>query len=238
MSTEFNDGKGFNEKLTIKYCGFSVSETTGQRTYNITLQGSKELCMQGLEQTYKVGTNHPEWGHIEEAKVVNNNQGPIYNLELKCSSDTNGGIDTSTGSSFGPKSSELTMSMLQLDLETKDNYKRNWNYNLYSTIKKDNLSNYSYQRAVISGVMDPIMPVFYPSATWELDGIDGTDFEYPGDGVTEPTSQAYFHWAKNITECPPLPRYRIWHRIYSMKKPGVEFFQIPTYTLQVMLQEA
>lgn len=221
MSEEYN---GFQTDASIKYCGLTVEETKSERLTTVVLQGSKELLKELQETTYKVGTNHPEYGHIQKTRLFNSGQGPIHNLELTYSIDLLGpGYSSATGSGYGPKSSELSMNMLQIDLEKVPDYRKNWNYNLYST------------------KLNAALPAFWSTADYENDGITGTAYEYPDDGITDPLSNTYYEWAKVKSDLSALThdgkKYG-WHLVKRMTKPGVEVFSYPVYTLTEIAKHA
>lgn len=149
------------EKLQVKYKGLQIDVNSQEKKTTITYQGSKDLCNEALQEIYQINVSDPTYGNIENVRMFCAD-GPIWNLEVTYSIDKSGtGLGSSNGSTYGPKSSELSMSMLSLPLEGRDNYLMNWNNNLYSTLSSASI------------------PDFYYVADYEDDGIDGTKYEYP-----------------------------------------------------------
>ena len=148
------------EQLQEKYKGLTVEVSGEEKRTTITYQGSRELCEEAIQSTFKVNASDPIYGNIENIRMTNAD-GPIWTLEITYSIDTSHGYNTSTGSTFGAKSSELSMSMLSIPLEKLSNYEKRWNNNLYCTKTTTDIPNWWY------------------SATYENDHIMGTENEYP-----------------------------------------------------------
>lgn len=193
------------DSLQVKYKGFTKENSSEGTLTTVIYQGSKELCSRAMDQLIvnSVSKGH---GTIESVKMTQD-EGPIWNLEVEYAVEA-GGI--SKGTSYGPKQSSLTMRMMSLPLESKSNYRKHWNNNLYSTKKNAKL------------------PEFWASATYDDDGVANSSVEYPGDG-SNPSKIEYFAWAKSLNELPALPNSYIWHQIKEMTKPGVDSFDFPVY---------
>lgn len=191
-------------ELKIKYKGFSRDNTDSYTTTTIIYQGTRELCDEAFEEIKTAG-HHDEYGNIESVKLTQD-EGPIWNLEVKYSISKHGvGISSSTGSSYGPKASELTVRMMSLPLEARDNYLKSWNYDLYST-------NPNADRK----------PDFYYVADAQNDGIRGTSFEYKADPEhpdEKLKEKNYYYWAQNSSDCPVLPNNQIWYKRTDREKP-------------------
>lgn len=202
------------EQLQEKYRGLSVDYSSEERRTIITYQGTKELCTQAMESIFKINTTDKTYGNIENVRMTNGGNGPIWDLEVTyvIELDANGN-KLSKGSTFNAKNAELSMSMLSLPLEKLSKYRKKWNNNLYSTVPKDNV------------------PSFWDTADYDYDGIAGTNYEYPGDGTTSPTSRTFYAWGASLSDLPALPTGFIWHKVKAMTKPGVECFNYPVYTL-------
>jgi hypothetical protein len=202
--------------LKIKYKGFNRDNTDSYTTTTIIYQGTRELCEEGFAEIQTSG-HHDQYGNIESVRLFQD-EGPIWNLEVKYSISKHGvGISSSTGSSYGPKSSELTCRMMALPIESRDNYLKNWNYDLYSTNPKADRK-----------------PDFYYVADAKNDGIQGTAYEYKADPLNpqeDLTTKNYYYWAKSANDCPTLPNNQIWYKRTDRDKPGVESFDYPVYEI-------
>ena len=176
--------------LTVKYRGVTKDISSDETVTTIIYQATKDICEQALtEDEYKINYSHPSYGNIDSIRLYQED-GPIWNLEVKYATEggSSGGGKTSKGTSTGAKSSELTIRMISLPLESlKDDYRMMWNNNLYCT--KD--IHYT--------------PSWADDATLEDDKIKDTSRDYPG-GDTDPTSKEYFAWGASIGELDPLPR--------------------------------
>jgi hypothetical protein len=195
----FPEHSCFNQ-LQVKYKGRERENTDNELLTTIVYQGERSICEQAFEEI-STNSKDPEYGNIESVRLFQD-EGPIWNIEIKYSIEKHGnGISNSSGSSYGPKSSVLSVRMMTQDLEARPNYRKHWNNNLYCTLKGQST------------------PDWWDDATYENDRVTGTGREYPGDGVTKPDKQAYWAWASNYSELPPLLYGFTWHRVKSMTKP-------------------
>lgn len=187
-----NDRISCLEQLVIKYKGVTKETSSQERIVTIIYQGSRELCEEALKEL-KINTTDKEYGNLESMRMTQD-EGPFWNLELRYSVDTTGVGIHSSGTSYGPKQSELTMRTISMPLESKSNYKKHWNYDFYSSEK----------------------PTSFPQTTWETanasnDMVRGTTLEYTGD-PSFLESHVCWAWAQSYGDLPPLPQGYVWHK--------------------------
>lgn len=206
-----NDRISCLEQLVVKYKGTTKENTSGERIVTIVYQGSRELCEQAMAEM-KINSVDKEYGNLENARMYQD-AGPFWNLELRYSVDTTGVGIHSSGSSYGPKQSELSMRVISMPLESKEDYLKNWNYNFYCTNKSPSQ-----------------VPTAWVEANAKDDKIRGTQYEYTGDPAYLKTQDCWA-WGKSYGELPTLPQGYIWHKIMDMTKPGVESFDYPSYEI-------
>lgn len=187
------------EQLVIKYKGITKETNSGERIVTIIYQGSRELCEEAMTEL-KINTTDKEYGNLENMRMTQD-EGPFWNLELRYSVDTTGVGIHSSGTSYGPKQSELNARSISMPLESKSSYKKNWNYNFYCTNKSPSQ-----------------VPTAWISADADNDGIRGTGFEWSGEEDYLKTHDCWA-WGQSYGDLPSLPRGYIWHKIKDMTKP-------------------
>lgn len=195
----------FNQ-LQIKYRGVTREKSSDEFITTIIYQGSKEVCEEALKH-FRVNTTNKEYGNLESVRMTQD-AGPFWNIEVHYSTEN----DTSKGSGYGPNQSELNVRMISMPLESKKNYHKRWNFNLYATKK------------------NAPTPDFWNTADYENDGIRG-DYEYGGGDPSQAPKGAYYCWGKNYSDCPALPQGSNWFKIKKMTKPGIESYDYPSYEL-------
>lgn len=190
------------EQLQEKYRGFTVDYSGEEKKTTITYQGTKEMCIEAMNNTYKVNTKDSTYGNIESVRISNGGNGPIWDLEVVYSiSYDHSGTASGTGSAYGAKSSELSMSILSLPIESKAGYRKKWNNNFYATKK---------------GI---VVPAWWDTATNSNDYVSNTSNEYDGRLMTPSTTKVFYAWAASKSECPVLNGVGAWFKVRSMTKP-------------------
>lgn len=208
----FPEQSCFNQ-LQVKYKGRERENTDNETTTTIVYQGSREICEAAFEE---INTNErdPAFGNIESVRLYQDD-GPIWNIEIKYAIEKHGvGLSSSKGSSYGPKSSTLTIRTITRPIESLKKYRMHWNNNLYCTMTGQ------------------AKPSWWADATLADDKITGNENrEWPAKPGIDPSTHAYWCWAKSISECQALPEPYTWHLNTKMTKPGVEYKDCPTYEL-------
>lgn len=133
MPNNINNKISCLEQLVIKYKGVTKEETSQNKITTIIYQGSRELCEEAMQEL-KINTTDKEYGNLESLRMQQD-EGPFWNVEVRYSIDLTGVGIHSSGSSYGPKQSELNVRMISMPLESKKGYRRKWNMNLYCTKK-------------------------------------------------------------------------------------------------------
>ena len=110
------------------YKGLSKTENSNGKTTTETYKGSKEAC-ENFAHGYSIGQTS-ENGTLASIRIEQD-EGPFWTCELEWNVeyDANGN-EIPKGSSYGPKQSSLTVRMLSLPIESRKNYRTNWNYHL------------------------------------------------------------------------------------------------------------
>lgn len=110
------------------YKGLSKTKNSNGKTTTETYKGSKDAC-ESFANGYSIGQTS-ENGTLASIRIEQD-EGPFWTCELEWNVeyDSNGN-DIPLGSSYGPKQSSLTVRMLSLPLESRKNYRTNWNYHL------------------------------------------------------------------------------------------------------------
>lgn len=135
-----NLDKSATTKLRITLQGRQYDNASNSTKYIEKYIGTYELCVEGMNGEFKVGTVTTH-GTIENTRVYQANEA-FYYLEVTYATENTGGTghtgggsdeETADGTSKTATRSELNASVMSLPLENNVNYKKNWNYNLYTT---------------------------------------------------------------------------------------------------------
>jgi len=116
------------ENATKTYQGLSKTVDTNGRTTTEIYKGGQSAC-EAFAAEHRVGQTSG-YGSLSSIRLQQD-EGPVWSCELEWSIeyDANGN-EIPKGSSYGPKQSSLTVRMLSLPVESRKNYRTNWNYHL------------------------------------------------------------------------------------------------------------
>lgn len=116
------------DTATKTYQGLTLTTDTNGKATTEIYKGSQAAC-ESFAAEHKIGQTS-NYGSLSSISVQQD-EGPIWSCELEWSIeyDANGN-EIPKGSSYGPKQSSLTVRMLSLPIESRNNYRTNWNYHL------------------------------------------------------------------------------------------------------------
>lgn len=216
------------EQLQVKYKSREYDKSTDSTKTVVTYQGSRELCEEYMS-SHSPGSVDPELGSLDSMKMTQD-EGPFWNVTVTWLIDRQGGTSHASHTGTGPETSTLSMNMLGLPLETRPNYARIWNYNLYSTVKYSKAN--STQKG-IGGWIKQYAVGFNqdgsPKEAIEQENIYTPNLEGEPDYYT---THIFFCWAKSYADCPTLDDpSQTWYKWYGMTKEGIEYYNYPVYTL-------
>lgn len=211
---------GSNGGVALKYQGQTqTKDSNGIRTTQITYQGTKDKILQAVNALSIGGYDDDISGYLTDINVKQDT-GPFWNAVLTYNSTWSNQITIHIGKSTNPTIYTCTTIMRSLALQTKANYEYIWNHTLiyldtdnfnYATIVGDihqwNSSNYLTLINNSSGHLK-----------WIKD-----DSQRPTDPV-------------NVDQIPaggsePVSTPHYWKIAYTMTKPGVEYYEFPTYEI-------
>lgn len=212
-----NVGGGANN---ISFKGQSYSKDLGNATTRqLVYQGTKETLIaaaEGLTIGARDGTDqNPGYGYLMNWQLKQQDS-VFWNLNVNYSNQDPYSITVNIGTATQPTTYTCTTIMKSLALQTRENYKYIWNHILiyldtnsysppaYSTVSALNSSNY---KSIIN------------SSSGHLKWIKDAN-EMPTDPVYEQSS---------VEGQPPTPHY--WKIAYQCSKPGVQYYQMPTYEI-------
>ena len=133
--------------LRVKYQSLAQDKTASGTKTTIVLQGTYDACKKaafgadGIEPIFKINSSHQTYGTLEQMRLTQD-EGPLWNLELTYSTETNWlGISNAKGSSYGKTASELNARMISKPLEEHPHYRMRWNKEFYCTAPESYFKN-------------------------------------------------------------------------------------------------
>lgn len=219
-----------NPNIQLEYKGWQQTRTTEALRTTVILQSTKEK-LTGVIGTgsYIVGASYmgnqgmygSDLGVLQTAKI-SQDDGPFWNLTLQYNNPLTTSITTPTSTiSADPTENSLTVKMLSMPIETHQNYIYRWNHALMAccmTTQEINAVTGIALTATLSTAEALINSDTYSTYRGRLKWIKSPD--------QIPTEQETVTMPNNTTSA------GYWKVIVGMKKPGVEYYQIPTYEIQ------
>ena len=235
MSNSYTSGSiGGSSTPGVKfaYLGFSQTKTNNSLNTQQVFQSTKQQLQYERDNnsTWQIGYVHPDYGRVESVNIEQKDT--FWNATINYTNPLNNGIIITTPSDNDqPYNSNLDITMLSLPLEKHPNYVYNWNHLLISVFPNISLTHYP-----------DIDPTKIPKEI-AMEIINN------GSG--------YFRWIKDQSQIPVEPMMvsaydqqgevvevmRSWviasigpqgtdnFTQINRLKPGVEYYQVPTYEI-------
>ena len=217
-------------KIQVKEQGFSQSCTAESLQTTITYESRKPVLTGRVwtpsnpNGAWKCGSNDANYGRLDSINIQQGD-GPFFTATLTYTQPLSSQIIINIGDDNTEATmNSLTVKMLSLPLEKNKNYAYTWNHMLIG------LSGYGPTDALwhdISGILS---------------------------GISRQTAIDYYNnnsdcmrWINDISQLPTDPEKRTvppenegdeptvenfkWYIMYDKTKPGVEYYQIPTYEI-------
>ena len=211
---------GTNGGAALKYLG--QTRTTNQSndtTIQLTYQSTKEKLLQEINNLHIGGKDDDLSAYLSNIELKQDS-GPFWNAVLTYTSNDPFSIIINVGTASTPTNYTCTTVMKSLALQTSQNYQYIWNHILiyldtdnynFATdvgdIHQWNSSNYKTPINASNGHLK-----------WCKDAS-----EMPTDPVYQDETPA------GSSEAVPTPHY--WKIAYECTKPGVEYYEFPTYEI-------
>ena len=223
-----NNIGGSNHGVVLKYLGEThAKDTNGIRTTVLTYQGTKDVILSAVNARSIGGWDDSISGYLTDINVKQDS-GPFWNAVLTYSSSWSNGLTIHIGKSSNPTIYTCNTIMKSMPLQTRDNYCYIWNHTLIY-LDADNFSQHlqtlvnNNTAGNISGWNSTNYLNLINSASGHLKWIKD-DSQRPTDPVYE-TPEA----TEQNPNPTPVPHY--WKIAYAMTKPGVEYYEFPTYEI-------
>lgn len=208
----------------INYQGFNQTYTTDSIQTTITYKSNKDALTGNILTTsgvptgtlagkWKCGYYYTDYGRLDNINFQQAD-GPFYTATLTYTKTLSAGVIITTGVDK-PTQNSLTVRMLSMPIETHPNYKYCWNHSLATC--QPNSYDYS--------------------------DISGMNAEQAHTFCADHTSGGYcfMKWIQNDSELPTDPFIQSnegqedfvwpWRVAVQMTKPGVQYYEIPTYEI-------
>lgn len=206
---------GTNGGVALTYLGQTrTKDVSNNETIQLTYQSTKEQLLQAVN-SLNIGGQDDNYGYLSNIEIKQDS-GPFWNAILTYTSNDPYNIIINIGTASTPTNYTCTTIMKSMPLETSPNYKYIWNHVLIY------LDTEGYTPPAYSAV----------SACTSLDYKSLTN-----------ASSGHLKWVKDANEMPtdpvyqpsdvegedPVPHY--WKIAYQCSKPGVEYYEFPTYEI-------
>lgn len=212
--------------IQLDYKGWEQTRTTEALRTTVIVQSTQER-LTGVIGTgdFIVGASYmgnqtygKDLGILQTAKI-SQGDGPFWNLTLQYNNPLSTSITTPTSTiSADPTENSLVVKMLSMPLETHPNYIYRWNHALLGcclTNQEINTVTGIALTAKLSAAEALINSDDYRGRLRWIKSPDQIPTEKETVTMSDESTSAGF-----------------WKVIVGMKKPGVEYYQIPTYEIQ------
>lgn len=201
--------------VAFKYLG--QTRTTNQSndtTIQLTYQSTKEKLLQEINNLH-IGGKDDTYGYLSNIELKQDS-GPFWNAILTYTSNDPFSIIINIGTASTPTTYTCNTIMRSLALQTKSNYCYIWNHVLIY-LDTDGYTPPAY--AQVSALNSSNYKTITNAASGHLKWIKDAN-QMPTDPVYQPAA----------TEGEdPVPHY--WKIAYQCTKPGVEYYEFPTYEI-------
>ena len=188
----------------VKYQSRTRENTRDGMVVTVAYQGTRDE-MEALAADHTIGSLDPESGCVLRSSVISQADGSVWQCEFRYDSPDSSGSLGGTAppdTAVGKKSAQLRGCMLALPLSTHPRYRTEWDHYLWGVADSANASL--------------AIPSMAHSAT--------TDRHFVQDAKT-------YAWTKDAQPPAEEPEAGLWVRINEPTKPGVDMYEIATYTV-------
>lgn len=205
----------------ISFKGQSYSKDLGNATTRqLVYQGTKNTLITAAE-ALTIGAHDNEYGYLMNWQLKQQDA-VFWNLNVNYSNQDPYSITVNIGTATQPTTYTCTTVMKSLALQTRANYKYIWNHVLIYLDTKDGNSAYtppSYETVAALNSSN------YKSIINASNG----HLKWIKDANEMPTQPVYEETVGANNEPVQTPHY--WKIAYQCSKPGVEYYQMPTYEI-------
>ena len=213
---------GTNGGVALKYQGQTqTKDSNGIRTTQITYQSTKDKLLQAVNALSIGGYDDSISGYLTDINIKQDS-GPFWNAVLTYSSTWANQITIHIGKSSSPTIYTCNTIMKSLALQTRENYEYIWNHTLIY-LDTDNY-NYATDVGDIHQWNSSNYLTLINSSNGHLQWIKD-DSQRP----TEPVFEDQTTTVNGQQQTTSVPHY--WKIAYAMTKPGVEYYEFPTYEI-------
>ena len=224
--------------LKVKYQSFNQEKTASGMRTTFTLQGDFDHCdiamngTDGVDPIFRINHTHDVYGNLESMRM-SQDAGPIWNIDFVFTTEINWlGISTAKGSTYGKTSSELQARVMSMALEEHPFYQKCWNCAVWSNnpdvlfIMTESQLKTFYTYWIRSDAKQDYVTTFYGmtgDSTTDKNREDdfGGLIEFGSSGDRPPTTLLPKKAGKTQN----------WYKVLECTKPGVEYYEAPTYEL-------
>lgn len=220
MAKLTNNKKSCFNKLQLKHQTFQRQKANNEERTTITYVGSYELVHEAYKEAKLLKEDkHNNLGTLEEIRELQD-EGPLWNLMLIYVKIID--KDMAKATEKGPNNNVLNVRMSSCPLEMHKNYKKIWNYNLYTTMAVSGLNDMRWY------FEHQYPDVFYAvmNSDSQHDGIPAhlDPANWKGEGPLPDTEDTfYLAWGKHASDLPMISNIDgltcQWFKLYSMVKP-------------------
>ena len=194
----------------LTYKGFTQTKTAENLQTVITYQSTEQKLNSMIS-----GNNDTKWnigmsgvyGNLDKI-TMKQEDGPFWHAELQWNNPLSGGLVINWGDKSKPTESTLTVTMLEMSLQTAPNYRKIWNWYL---VAKQGAENIPTLQTLLSSDED--------ASNALTNGR--TDLKWIKDSSELPEPE----WSDTASAFIP------WNIEYKPTKQGIEYYVIPTYEI-------
>lgn len=213
---------GTNGGVALKYLGETISkDTNGIRTTQITYQSTKDKLLSAVNALSIGGYDDSISGYLTDINIKQDS-GPFWNAVLTYSSSYSTGLTIHIGKSSSPTIFTCNTIMKSLALQTRDNYEYIWNHTLIY------LDTDGFDQAAMQAKVGAISSWNSTNYLTLINSSSG-HLKWIKDDSQRPTDPVYEDELDQNNQTVSVPHY--WKIAYTMTKPGVEYYEFPTYEI-------
>lgn len=248
VSGSIGGSTGARGDVKFKYLGFTQTKNNDALITQETYQGTKEQLTYRRDNnsTWAIGYQHDTYGRLQTV-VINQDAGPFWVATINYNKPLNNGI-TITSNANSPQQTNLDVSMFSMPIEKNLHYDYRWDHFLFCT-NMNVMTEYLLSKDLPWLIVDEETG----DITYSDDFWDTQITTEMADQIVTDCSNGKFNplldvmWAIDLNERPKEPRnawnvndetHRVislsacqWAVYYKAKKPGVSYFDLPTYTI-------
>lgn len=241
-------GSSPNGDVKFSYLGFTQTKNSDNLITKITYQGTKQRLIQERDKpsadggTWYIGYWRDDYGRLQSVDI-NQQSGPFYHATVNFNKPLTLGISFSTGDGV-PQETTLDISMTSLPLQKSKNYDYRWNHALIATTSSSTEYNWPELDSLITTIQNPYTgSTLTKNDRWDQKiaymiynkGKGGKfaktlDLQWVDDPTITP-DRGLADWTELNSNNKPVPKNLPWTVVFYPRKPGVDHFEFPTYTI-------